>query len=98
MNIKTLLIAALATASVGMALPALAHDALRQQATQIVALTDGSTLYVFRDGKMAKSDKFGRAVYLKDGEVLDAADGTKVAAVGNEVARLAHLMTDGHRN
>ena len=61
-------------------------------------LLDGSTLYVFKDGKMAKEDRYGRAAYLKQGEVLELADGRKIPAVGNEVARLDGLLNDGHRN
>ena len=61
-------------------------------------LKDGSTLYVFKDGKMAKEDRFGRAVYLRSGEVLETRDGRNVTAVGNEDARLDVLLSNGHRN
>ena len=98
MNTKSLLITVLATALAGMAVPALAHHELSWAAPQVINLKDASTLYVFKDGKMAKADKFGRAVYLMHGEVLDAVDGRKLTAVGNEVARLATLQSDGHRN
>ena len=47
---------------------------------------------------MAKEDRFGRAVYLLPGEVLELADGRKLTAVGNEVARLDILLNNGHRN
>jgi hypothetical protein len=47
---------------------------------------------------MAKEDRYGRAAYLKQGETLELADGRKVTAVGNEVARLDGLLNDGHRN
>jgi hypothetical protein len=46
--------------------------------------------------EMAKEDAFGRAVYLKRGEVLTAKDGRQITAVGNEVARLERLLKDGH--
>ena len=98
MNTKSLLIAALATAFAGVAVPALAHDAARQAAAQIVNLKDGSALYVFKDGKMAKADKFEHAVHLKEGEVLEAVDGKKLTATSNEVARLDMLLSEGHRN
>jgi hypothetical protein len=98
MNTKPTLIAILATALTGVAVPAFAHDAARQAADQIVNLKDGSALYVFKDGKMAKTDKFGRAVHLKGGEVLEAVDGRRLTASSNEVARLDMLLSEGHRN
>ncbi|MBX9794283.1 MAG: CopK family periplasmic copper-binding protein [Burkholderiaceae bacterium] len=92
-NLVALLIAA---AVAGVAGPVLAADQAQQTAREVIKLKDGSTLYVFRDGKMAKEDKVGRAVFLKNGEVLDAADGRKLTAVGNEVARLDGLLKIGH--
>ena len=88
----------LALAAAGAATPALARDVLPQTTQQTLNLKDGSTLFVFKDGKMAKEDRFGRAASLKRGEVLELADGRKVTAVGNEVARLDRLLNDGHRN
>ncbi len=98
MNTKSLLIAVLATAVGGMAVPALAHHAVDQTSVQVINLKDGSTLFVFKDGKMAKADKYNRPVYLKDGEVLEATDGRKVTAAGNEVARLASAFRQDHGN
>lgn len=80
------------------AAPVLARDVVARTAPQVMNLKDGSTLYVFKDGKMAKEDRFGRAVYLRSGEVLETRDGRNVTAVGNEVARLDVLLSDGHRN
>ncbi len=76
----------------------LAGDVAKREAQQVIDLSDGSTLYVFRDGKMAKEDKLGRAVNLRSGEVLEARDGRKVTAVGNEVAYLHMLLISGHRD
>lgn len=87
-----------AFAASGVSVPVLARDALPQATQQTLNLQDGSTLYVFKDGKMAKQDRHGRAVYLKQGETVELADGRKVTAVGNEVARLDGLLNDGHRN
>lgn len=95
---SNLIAIALAAAVAGMAVPVLAGDAVPQAVQQTIKLKEGSTLYVFNDGRMAKEDKFGRAVYLKRGEVLDAADGRKISVVGNEVARLDGLLRDGHGN
>lgn len=80
------------------AVPVFGHDALSLVVQQQYKLKDGTTLYVFKDGKMAKEDRYGRATSLKKGEVLKLADGRKITAVGNEVARLDRLLNDGHRN
>jgi len=94
---KTFLISAtVAVALAGMAAQAQASDALANAVKASVELRDGSTLHIFKDGKMAKEDAFGRAVYLKRGEVLAAKDGRQITAVGNEVARLERLLKDGH--
>jgi len=87
------LAAALAVAAV----PAVARDTLPLMTSQSYALQDGSTLYVFTDGKMAKEDRFGRAVSLKAGEVLTLKDGQKITAVGNEVGRLGVILAEHDR-
>jgi hypothetical protein len=89
----------LATFAAGVvAAPAIARDALPLATQQTLNLKDGATLHVFRDGKMAKEDRFGRVAYLTQGEVLELADGRTLTAVGNEVGRLDILLNDGHRN
>ncbi len=93
--LKTLILAAVVSAG-GLALPALAHDALQQEVRQSVPLKDGATLHVFRDGKMAKEDRYGRAVHLNSGEAVETADGRTLSTVGNEVARLDSLLRQGH--
>ena len=93
---SNLIALAIAAAVAGMIGPVLAADQAQQTAREVIKLKDGSTLYVFKDGKMAKEDKLGRAVLLKKGEVLEAADGRKVTAVGNEVGRLDGLVKAGH--
>lgn len=94
---KTFLISAtVAIALAGIAPQAQASDALANAVQASIELRDGSTLHIFKDGKMAKEDAFGRAVYLKRGEVLTAKDGRQITAVGNEVARLERLLKDGH--
>jgi hypothetical protein len=89
----------LATFAAGVvAVPAIARDALPLATQQTLNLKDGATLHFFRDSKMAKEDRFGRAAYLTKGEVLELADGRKLTAVDNEVGRLEVLLNDGHRN
>ena len=78
--------------------PTFAADALESSgfvATK-VELSDGGTLYVFKDGKMARENRFGRVIRLTRAEVLTARDGTKIVAVGNEAARLDSLLKEGH--
>ena len=55
-------------------------------------LTDGSTVHVFADGKMAMEDRFGRAAYMEPGHAMQTRDGKTVVMNGNEVARLDQLL------
>lgn len=88
----TVIVVALALFS---AAPAMARDQLPYEATHKYELKDGSTVYVFKDGKMAKEDRLGRPQHLKPGEVLVLKDGRKVTANGNEVERLrGHVEHD----
>jgi streptogramin lyase len=91
-------LAALATlALVGaISLPSFAADAAAASAQKMYALKDGGTLYVFGDGKMAQAGKFWRTVYLKPGQSIETADGQKLIASSNEVARLGLLLNQGH--
>lgn len=95
---SNLLAIALVAAVTGTAVPVFARDAALQEARQVINLKDGSTLFVFKDGKMAREDKFGRVMLLKSGEVLEATDGRKLTAVGNQSGRLDVLLRDGHQN
>jgi hypothetical protein len=94
----TLSTLAIAFAAAGVSAPIFARDALPQATQQTLSLKDGSTVHVFKDGKMAKQDRYGRPAYLQQGEILVLADGRKVTVAGNEVARLEGLLNDGHRN
>ncbi len=75
-----------------------ASDAARDAAKEMVPLRDGGTLYLFKDGTMAKQDAFGNARFIKKGEVLETADGKKVPVTSNEVARMHALTVKGHNN
>ena len=89
---------ALAAAIAGMAAPALARSAASEAAQQVVSLKDGSTVYVFKDGKMGMADQFGRTVRMNPGHVMEARDGQKIVMTGDEVARLHTLLIQGHLN
>lgn len=53
-----------------------------------VPLKDGSTVHVFRDGKMAMEDRFGRPVRMSPGQSMQSVDGRSIVMVGDESARL----------
>ena len=54
---------------------------------QQIPLKDGSTLLVFKDGKMSMRDKNGRTMSMKDGVAMETKDGKKLMMKGNEVWR-----------
>lgn len=74
-----------------------ASDEARSAAEKIVAMKDGSMLYIFKDGKMAMENKYGRAVSMKEGQVMQTKDGQEVIMIGNQVALLERLINRGHR-
>lgn len=90
---KLALIAVLSTAGVT---SAFAHDAARAEAKQVIDLKDGSTLYIFKDGKMAMEDRYGRATRTNVGIVVESSDGRKITTQSDEVARLNSLIIKGH--
>lgn len=54
-------------------------------------LKDGSTVYIFKDGKMGMEDKLGRPTRMKPGQVMEAKDGQKLIMIGDEVMRVESL-------
>ena len=84
---KILLVAAISA----IATSAFALDSGAVQKT--VQLTDGSTVYIFNDGKMAMEDKFGRVDRMAPGHIMETKDGQKITMQGDEVARLQALRT-----
>ena len=75
---------------------AIASDAARAQAEKVIELKDGSTIYLFKDGKMAMEDKFGRAKRMDQDVVMETKDGQKIMMHGDEVMRLDSLLKQGH--
>ena len=67
----------------------------RNEAKQVIELQDGSKIYVFQNGNMARQDKDGNAVSTKEGTVLQAKDGSNVIMIGNEVSELDSLLKKG---
>lgn len=66
------------------------------QVKESIPLKVGSTLYIYKDGKMGMEDKFGRAVYMKHGTVMETKDGKKIVMIGNEVWRVDQLLHKDH--
>ena len=75
---------------------AFADDAARAAAKQVIEMKDGSTVYIFKDGKMAMEDKVGRAMRMKKDTVMETKDGQKIIMHGDEVMRLDSLLKQGH--
>jgi len=60
-------------------------------------LKDGSTVYIFKDGKMAMENKLGQVVSMKDGHAMETKDGKKIMMKGNEIWRLEQALHRDHR-
>lgn len=88
---KFIVIAALST------LGASAYAVDASQVEKSIELKDGSTVYLFKDGKMGMEDKLGRAVRMKQGQVMEAKDGQKIMMHGDEVWRLDNILHQNHR-
>jgi len=86
---------ALATLFIGVSLFSFAAD--MSDIVKSYALSDGATVHVFKDGKMAMENPFGRAVSVKEGQVLEAKDGTRITIKGNEVFRLDRALNADRR-
>lgn len=76
---------------------AFGDDQARRNAEKVIELKDGSTLYIFKDKKMAMQDKNGRTTRMEPGHVMETKDGDKIIMIGNEVARLDFLIKHGHQ-
>jgi len=90
---KMLMVAIMSAVSV----TAFASDEARAAAKQVIELKDGSTLYIFKDGKMAMEDKVGRATRMKKDTVMETKDGQKIIMHGDEVMRLDSLLHKNHQ-
>jgi len=67
------------------------------QVQQSIELKDGSTVYIFKDGKMGMEDKYGQPAYMESGHVMETKDGKKIIMNGNEVWRVDELLFSNHR-
>lgn len=71
---------------------AFAQSAARAAAERVFDLKDGSTVYIFKDGKMAMEDKYGKATRMAPNVVMETKDGQKIIMHGDEVALLSSLL------
>ena len=78
------------------ALSAFAVDA--SKVDKSIELKDGSTVYIFKDGKMGMEDKLGKVVSMKAGHVMETKDGQRIIMVGNELARLESILKPASGN
>lgn len=92
MSKKILLVAAISAIAVS----AFAFD--EGQVQKSVQLKDGSTVHIFKDGKMAMEDKYGRAVRMEPGTTMEATNGEKIKMQGDEVMRLDSILRPAHHN
>ena len=75
-----------------------AHAVNASQVDKTIELKDGSTVYIFKDGKMGMEDELGRATYMAPGHAMETKDGKKIVMNGNEIWRLDELLHRDHRN
>ena len=59
-----------------------------------VELKDGSTLCIFKDGKMGMEDKAGRPSSMEPGQIMETKDGKKIIMKGNEIYRVEEATGD----
>ncbi len=82
------------------AMSAVAASAYAIDASQIdksFPLKDGSTVYIFKDGKMAMEDKMGNAKRMDKDVVMETKDGQKIMMHGDEVMRLENILKKDKR-
>ena len=82
------------------AMSAVTGSAFAVDASQVaksIALKDGSTVYVYKDGKRGMEDKYGRSVYMDPGHVMETKDGKKIIMIGNEIYRVDEMLHGEHK-
>lgn len=88
---KILMVVAISSAA------ASAYAVDMSQVKQSIELKDGTTVYIFKDGKMGMEDKYGRSTYMESGHVMETKDGKKIIMNGNEIWRVEELLHGSHR-
>lgn len=80
---RQLLVVTLAGAAISMAAAVQSADTPERN----VELKDGSSLHVYKDGKMSMQDGRGRPLTMKDGMKMETKGGQVIMMRGNEVWR-----------
>lgn len=88
---KMLMVVTLSVASIS------AYAVDTSQVEKSIELKDGTTVYIFKDGKMGMEDKYGRAAYMESGHVMETKSGEKIIMSGNEIWRVNKLLHTNHR-
>lgn len=68
-----------------------AFSAAAHNVDEAIVMKDGSTLYVYKDGKMSMEDKLGRSISMMEGHAMETKDGKKIMMKGNELWRLNRI-------
>lgn len=82
------LLAIVALSSLGVS----SHAADASQIEKSIELKDGSTVHIFKDGKMSMEDKLGRTVRMERDTVMETKDGQKILMQGDEIMRLEDIL------
>jgi len=64
------------------------------ETTGAIELKDGSTVHIYKDGKMAMEDKVGRPRTMTEETPMETKDGKIIMMKGNEVWRLVKSSSD----
>ena len=59
--------------------------AFAQQAAQVIELKDGGKVTIQKDGTMVHVDAAGNRVMMKDGQMMDGKDGSKLMMKNNAI-------------
>ena len=68
--------------------------ALSAEGEKVIPLKDGSSVVVFKDGKMAMRDSKGNVTQMKDGHPMETKDGQVIMMKGNEIWRKTQSEKD----
>ncbi|WP_136420414.1 CopK family periplasmic copper-binding protein [Herbaspirillum sp. ST 5-3] len=62
-----------------------------------IELKDGSTVHVFKDGKMGMENPYGLVTSMDEGHTMVTKDGKTIVMKGNETARLSLALRPEYR-
>lgn len=77
--------------------PVPARQATYASSTQKIELLDGSTVYLFENGKMGMEDRYGRPTRMQPGASMQTKDGRVITMTGDETARVSKAQYDSDK-